>query len=138
MTEPDARSVVRRYFEEYHNDRDRDILEDIAATELVAPTQASTAAVATAFPDYRLVIKAQVAEHDVVATVWHAEGTHEGEWDSPIGSVPPTGRRVQWTGTTTLRVVGGRMTEVIGSNWDHLGILQQLGTVESAQPRAGA
>jgi hypothetical protein len=30
-------------------------------------------------------------------------------------------------GTTTLRLFEGRISELIATSWDHLGILQQLG-----------
>ena len=33
------------------------------------------------------------------------------------------------SGTTTLQVVEGRMVEVVGTNHDHLGILQQVGAL---------
>ena len=92
----------------------------------------------TAFSDYRLRIEDQVAEEDKVATVWTGIGTHQGEWESPAGSVAPTGRQVRWTGTTILRLSEGRISEVIASSWDHLGILQQLGAVAVTEPRTGA
>jgi predicted ester cyclase len=92
----------------------------------------------TAFPDYQFIIDEQLAEAGKVATVWTGTGTHEGEWASPIGPVAPTGKAVTWTGTTTLRVVEGKIAEVIGSNWDHLGILQQLGALPATAPRSGA
>jgi predicted ester cyclase len=90
------------------------------------------------FPNYRITINDQLAENDMVATVWTAIGTHEGEWASPIGPVPATGKAVTWTGTTTLRIAEGKIADVIGSNWDHLGILQQLGALPATAPRSGA
>jgi predicted ester cyclase len=90
------------------------------------------------FPNYRITINDQLAENDMVATVWTAIGTHEGEWASPIGPVPATGKAVTWTGTTTLRITEGKIADVIGSNWDHLGILQQLGALPATAPRSGA
>jgi predicted ester cyclase len=131
-------AVVRRYFEEFHSQRRHDIIDQIIDPPLVEPTREATTALLTAFPDYRIAITAQVAEGDLVATVWSARGTHGGEWASPAGSIAPSGRSVAWTGTTTLRIYDGRITEVVGSNWDHLGILQQLGVVSSPAPRSGA
>jgi hypothetical protein len=45
---------------------------------------------------------------------------------------------VTWTGTTILRLSEGKISEVIASSWDHLGILQQLETVDVTKPRTGA
>ena len=132
------KAVVRRYFEEFHNGRADAILEEIATAEGIGPTQQATSRVRTAFPDYQITIKEQVAEDDKVATVWRLEGTHQGVWESPMGPVAPTGKRVTYTGTTTLRVQDGKIAQVIGTNWDHLGILQQLGALPVATPRSGA
>ena len=138
MSMEENKAVVRRYFEEFHTQRRHDIIEEIIAPPLVEPTRGASRAVATAFPDYQITIAEQVAERDLVATVWSARGTHRGEWASPAGSFAPTGKPVSWTGTTTLRVSRGKITEVIGSNWDHLGILQQLGALPSPARRSGA
>ncbi len=92
----------------------------------------------TAFPDYRITIEDQVAEDDKVATIWTGRGTHQGSWASPIGAVPATGKTVTWTATTTLRIADGKIAEVIGTHWDHLGILQQLDAIPSADRRPGA
>jgi predicted ester cyclase len=91
-----------------------------------------------AFPDYRITIEEQIAEGDKVATVWSGSGTHEGEWQSPAGAIAPTGRQVRWRGTTNVRLSEGRISEVIATSWDHLGILQQLDAVDVTEPRTGA
>jgi hypothetical protein len=74
----------------------------------------------------------------MVATVWEASGTHQGEWQSPLGSIPATGKVVTWTGTTTLRLANGKIADVVGTNWDHLGILQQMDALPATAPRSGA
>jgi predicted ester cyclase len=138
MPSDEAKVVVRRYFEEFHNGRTVTILEQIMAPDLVGPTREATERLRTAFPDYRLKIDDQIAEGDRVATVWTAQGTHRREWASPAGPVAPTGTAVTWTGTTTLRAADGRIVEVLGTNWDHLGLLQQLGVVATVAARSGA
>ncbi len=130
--------TVRQYFEEFHNGRHYHILDEIIAPALADPTREATRLLGTAFPDYQITITEQVAEGDRVATVWTGRGTHQGEWASPMGTIPPTGQAVSWTGTTTLRLTDGKIAEVIGTNWDHLSILQQLGALPSTAPRSGA
>jgi predicted ester cyclase len=132
------KAVVRRYFEEFHSSREHAILEEIMVSDLLEPTRQVTHMVLTAFPDYRLTIEEQIAEEDKVATVWSGSGTHQGEWESPAGSIAPTGREVRWLGTTTLRLSEGKISDVIATSWDHLGILQQLGAVAVTEPRTGA
>lgn len=137
MSTDQNKTVVRRYFEEYHNDRRLELLDELVAEDLRGPTAKAQAMVARAFPGYRIVVGHQVAEGEVVATVWSARGTHEGPWDSPAGTVEATGRSIEWTASTTLRVVDGRLAAVIGTHWDHLGILQQMAAVEAPDPRTG-
>jgi predicted ester cyclase len=138
MSEEENKAVVRRYFEEFHNNREHGILEQIMTLDLLEPTRRATHMLLTAFPDYRLTIEEQIAEREKVATVWTGGGTHQGEWESPAGSIAPTGKQVRWTGTTTLRLSEGKISDVIASSWDHLGILQQLGAVDVTEPRPGA
>ena len=138
MSTAENKTLVRQYFEVFHNQRQLDIGEHILGSELLTPTLDMAAMMRTAFPDYQILIDDQLAEADKVATVWTASGTHQGEWASPIGPVPATGKSVTWTGTTTLHIVDDKIAEVIGTNWDHLGILQQLGALPATDPRSGA
>jgi predicted ester cyclase len=138
MSIAENKDLVRQYFEVFHNQRQLDIGERILGSELLTPTLGVAAMLRTAFPDYQMTIDEQLAEADLVATVWTATGTHRGEWASPIGPVPPTGKAVTWTGTTTLRITEGRIAEIIGTIWDHLGLLQQLGALLAPAPRSGA
>jgi predicted ester cyclase len=132
------KAVVRRYFEEFHSGREYAILEEIMVSDLLEPTRQVTHVVLTAFPDYRLTIEEQIAEEDKVATVRTGSGTPREECESPTGSIAPTGREVRWLGTTTLRLSEGKISDVIATSWDHLGILQQLGAVAVTEPRTGA
>ncbi len=138
MSTEENKVVVRRYFEAFHSSREHSILEEIMVPDLLEPTMGVTHILLTAFPDYQLTIEEQIAEEDKVATVWTGSGTHQGEWESPAGTIAPTGREVRWMGTTTLRLSEGKISDVIASSWDHLGILQQLGAVAVTEPRTGA
>jgi SnoaL-like polyketide cyclase len=79
MSIADNSALLRRYFEEVHNGRMVAVLDEILAADLLEPTRAVVAAFQKAFPDYRITITAQVAEADLVAAVWSATGTHQGE-----------------------------------------------------------
>src|SRR2546423_858689 len=129
MSVADNKAIVSSYFEEVHTGRAVAVLDRIMAPALLDATRGLVAAFQVAFPDYRITITAQLGEGDLVATVWRSTGTHQGEWPSPIGPIAPTGRPISFTGTTTLRVTDGQIAEVVGTNHDHLGILQQMGVV---------
>ena len=131
-----SKAVVRRYFEEVLNQRALSIADEIFE-DSSGPLRFVPQLV-TAFPDFQVEIVEQVAEGDNVATVWTTKGTHLGEWPSPIGAIAPTGKPVNWSGTTTLLVRNGKIAGTTGTNWDHLGILQQMGVVANTAPRPGA
>ncbi|HEU5362961.1 MAG TPA: ester cyclase [Gaiellaceae bacterium] len=80
-----------------------------------------------AFPDLSMRIEEVVAENDLVALRWTARGTHRGD----LFGIAPTGKEATVTGITIDRWAGGKIAES-WTNWDTLGLLQQLGAVPAA------
>lgn len=78
----------------------------------------------SAFPDGRVTIDLQIAEGDYVTSRWTGRGTHKGE----LMGIAPTNKQVTVTGITISRVANGKIAEE-WSNWDTLGLLQQVGVV---------
>lgn len=80
------------------------------------------AEVRTAFPDFRLEIKESVAEGDHIASHWKVTGTQKGEFQG----VPASGKRVELSGITLLRLRDGK---VVSEHvyFDRLAMLEQLG-----------
>ncbi len=81
-----------------------------------------------AFPDTEYTVEQQVDEGDCVVTRWTARGTQDGE----LMGIPATGKRVEVTGITIDRFSDGKIVES-WTNWDTIGLLQQLGAVPQAQ-----
>jgi predicted ester cyclase len=82
------------------------------------------------FPDLRLTVEDAVGEGDLVAQRVHFEGTHTGDFQG----LPPTHRKVSFSGLELNRFVDGRVAE----HWfqlDALSLLQQLGLVVVPGPR---
>jgi steroid delta-isomerase-like uncharacterized protein len=80
-----------------------------------------------AFPDLRFDVLQMVVSDDGMAAVRGLQtGTHEGNF---MGMVPPTGKKVEWTGTAIFRFnEEGKIAE----RWqdlDNLGLFQQLGVI---------
>lgn len=88
-----------------------------------------------AFPDLAFGGTADlIAEGDYVVGRWAGGGTHTGPAfdDFLIGSLPAaSGRKMQFTGTTVLRVENGKVKEEIGLD-DGVTALQQLGLLKAA------
>jgi predicted ester cyclase len=82
------------------------------------------------FPDLQLTIEDTVAEGDLVAQRISFNGTHTGVFQG----LPPTNRRVTFSGLELNRFEDGRVAE----HWfqlDALGLLQQLGLAVVPGPR---
>jgi len=73
----------------------------------------------TAFPDTHITIEDIVAEGD--------RGTNKGN----LGRISPTGKAVTVTGIDIVRISDGKVHEN-WTNWDKLGMLQQLGVQQVA------
>ena len=76
----------------------------------------------TAFPDLRHSILDQFAEHEKIANIVSAHGTHRGAFQS----IAPTGKAVVITDIIIVRVKDERFVE-LWAQFDVLGLLQQLG-----------
>ena len=131
------KALARRVFEEAFNAGNLDVIDEVATDTFVnydaalpepgigiEAAKASIAAYRDAFPDLKLTIKEQIAEGDRVVTRWIARGTHKGE----LMGMPPTGRQATVTGITIDLIQNGRISES-RTNWDTLGLLQQLGAI---------
>jgi predicted ester cyclase len=85
-----------------------------------------------AFPDLGFTGAADlIAEGDYVVGRWVGGGTHTGPAFSDFlaGSLPAaTGRKMQFTGTTVLRIANGKIAEEIGLD-DGVTALMQLGLI---------
>lgn len=78
----------------------------------------------TAYSDGRVTVDEQFAEGDMVATRWTGRGTQDGE----LMGIAPTKKQVTVPGITISKLKNGKVVEE-WSNWDTLGMLQQLGAM---------
>ena len=146
MSAEENKAVVRRFLEGILTQGNPDVEDELAAPNFVVHDPSSEAGDVDAegvkgsiawshstFPDLRVTIEDQVAEGDKVATRWRVRGTHQGE----MMGVAATGNQVTFTGTQTDYISGGKIVES-WSNWDTLGMLQQIGTVPAPGRQSGS
>ena len=137
MSAESNKALARRLLEEAFNAGNIDVVDELLTTDfvnhdaalpqaMVGPdaAKASIQGYRSAFPDLRVTIEQQIADEQGVATRWSAKGTHQGD----LMGVGPTGKQATVTGITLDRIVDGRIAES-WTNWDTLGLLQQLGVV---------
>jgi steroid delta-isomerase-like uncharacterized protein len=146
MSAEQNKAVLRREVEElYNHTGNLDAVEELFSPEYVShePTSGEVrgiegarqfaATFREAFPDLRNNIEDMVAEGDKVVMRFKGSGTHEGETEA-FG--PPTGKRMEITGITIKRLAEDKIVEA-WTNFDALGMMQQLGVMAAQQP-AGA
>jgi len=80
----------------------------------------------SAFPNLHITLEDDMAEGDKVVTRWIGQGTHQGE----LMGIAPTGNQVTMTGITIHRIEDTKIAEE-WSNWDALGLMQQIGAAPS-------
>lgn len=140
-TNLDAKKAIARGWHESLNQRNLDALDSVLASDIAhhSATFADTvgpagvkrilAAALTGFPDVRFTVEDVIAEGDLVAVRFQAEGTHLGEFQG----YPPTGQPVVWTGINIFRIECGRIVES-WSEVDGVGRLEQIGVLPARMP----
>ena len=143
--EEDNKAVVGRWFTEFWGKNvNLAVVDEIAAPNMLLKNSLHAARrgrndikafmtdFRSAFPDLNFWGTADlIAEGDYVVGQWEGGGTHTGAAfdDLLLGSLPPaTGRKLQFTGTTVLKVINGKIVEEIGLD-DGVTALTQLGII---------
>jgi steroid delta-isomerase-like uncharacterized protein len=139
MSEPN-KAAARRFYDAWSSGdldafdeilapsyRDHDTQNPNAATAGPEAAKSTAEMYRAAFSDSRFEIEQQFADGDCVVTRWTAHGTHDGE----LMGMPATGKQVTISGITIDRFEDGKVVEG-WTNWDTLGMMQQLGAVPEA------
>ena len=133
----DNKAIVRRLYEEVWNNRKLEIVNELISPShaLQGPTvfgssigpeayKRQVSSLLEAYPDLRWTIEDTIAEKDKVVACWTMSGTHKGDY---MG-VPATNKKVSVGGMTIHHITGGKIMDSL-TNWDALGMMQQLGAV---------
>lgn len=130
----DTKALIHRYFEECWTRGNLALLDQLVDVNMVSHDvnnpgfdgiEGQKRLITTyraAFPDMLLDIENLMAEGDMVACRWIAQGTNQGV----LQGVPPTGKRATVPGLSIIRIADGKIVETWIS-WDRLDALQQLG-----------
>ena len=147
--EEDNKAVVGRWFAEFWGKRvNLGVVDEIAASNMLLKyslheprrghddIKAFMTNFRAAFPDLNFWGTADlIAEGDYVVGQWAGGGSHTGPAfnDFLIGGLPAgSGRKMHFTGTTVLKVIGGKIVEEIGLD-DGVTALTQLELIKAAR-----
>jgi steroid delta-isomerase-like uncharacterized protein len=144
MSAEENKAVARRYWDEGWNTGNVAIVDEIFATDHIFRSTGGTASRGTetrkrsltrwrtSVPDLRSTIDDIFAEGDKVVVRWTLSGTHRGNIEIPsVGTIPPTGKQVSFTGMDIYHFRGGKIVEY-WRHWSSLQLAQQLGAVPTS------
>jgi predicted ester cyclase len=146
----DNKQVVGRWFREFWgNPWNPDIIDELATSDILVhypmhePKKGRDAVMnfmtefRDAFPDLNFRgVGDLIADGDYVVGRWEGGGTHTGAAfsDFRMGSIPTaSGRKMQFAGTTVLRLAQGRIAEELGQE-DALTAMLQIGLIRTPEP----
>ena len=141
----ESKAIFHRVIEELWNQQRLDVADELFAADHESPSApglppgpAGTKMIAgmflAAFPDLHVAIEIEIADGDMVGGRLRQRGTHTGPMVSPTGTIPPSGKAVDFTEVAMLRIVDGK----VATSWywtDMIGLLTQIGVI-AAPPAA--
>jgi len=146
MTEEEMKARAERVLEIY-NEGNLVLIDELYAPEFVSHEYAtkeevvgldafkqSITSLRTQYPDFNLTFDEIIVKDDKGVFLWTVTGTNTGPLQTPMGELPPTGKKVQVSGVSISRRVNEKTVE----QWvfyNMLDVMQQLGfTLTPPQP----
>ena len=146
ITEEEAKALMDSALEIWNNGN-MALVEDVFAPEIIARTSTFPEDIVglegiknwvkfarTAFPDMHMTFDEIIVKGDKIVARFTVTGTNTGPMSMPFGELPPTGKKVRFTGIGIDRVQNGKITEEIVV-YNVLDMMLQLGfTLTPPQP----
>jgi steroid delta-isomerase-like uncharacterized protein len=146
LTEAEAQHIVQQYLAVFNEGNlalideicdpeyvrhDRGLPEDVVGLEAFKNYITS---LRTTYPDFKVTIDDLIVKGDKIVTRWTLTGTNTGPLQTPMGELPPTGKKMSVPGAEIVIVANGKITET-WIFYNQLYFYQQLGfTLTPPQP----
>ena len=135
MSADQNKALIRRLFDEFVNDGNVRLADQIFADDVVdhgsppgrqglAGVKESFNKMRAAFPDLRCTLDDILAEGERVHVRLTIRGTHQGIY----AGIPPTGASIAWTGMDDFRFANGKVVE----RWSERDRVTQIGQLRAA------
>ena len=126
------REAAQNWFEVVWNQARREAIAEMLAPDVVLhdgsvdstgiqPFQLFFDRMHATFSQTHIDVEDTLVEGDRVCVRWRVKATHTGDG---LG-IPPTGKEIQVTGISVIRVADGLFVEA-WQNWDMLGMMEQI------------
>lgn len=146
ITEEEAKALLDSALDIWNNGN-LALVEDVFAPEIVARTSTFPEDIVglegiknwvtfarTAHPDLHMTFDEVIVKGDKIVASFTVTGTNTGPMSMPFGELPPTGKKIRFTGIGIDRVQNGKITEEIVV-FNVLDMMLQLGfTLTPPQP----
>ena len=76
--------------------------------------------------DIHFTIDDMIAEGETVVVRWTARGTHQGDWEMELGTIPASGQATATPGTSSYYLRDGKIIRD-ANHIDFVSLLQQMG-----------
>lgn len=133
MSPDQIRAIAKRFFQVWN--RDLSAIDELAAPELTVTYplliesvhgpeayKRVLSQIHSRFPDFEFFAEEPIVDGDRAVIQWRGGGTHSAK----LLGIPPTARRIEWTGISVYRIRNGKVVEERGEE-DVLSILRQMG-----------
>lgn len=127
----DGKALVRRYLDDVFSGGNTGAADNyLRGDAFIARVAELVTRWRTAFPDFHIDVEDVIAEGDRVVSVESMSGTHDGVFESRVGPIAPTGRKVTWSRISIRTLERDRFVDGFFEE-DEVGLLMQLGVLES-------
>ncbi|MDQ2997999.1 MAG: ester cyclase [Chloroflexota bacterium] len=132
------KAIVRRLYDEFWNAEQLQVADELYHPDYVFDEGYGAGAPSVAamkegvlfwhrvLHDMHFTIDDMIAEGETVVVRWTARGTHQGDWEMELGTIPASGKATTTPGTSTIYLRDGKI--IRGENHiDFVSLLKQMG-----------
>jgi steroid delta-isomerase-like uncharacterized protein len=138
MSNEGNKAIVRRWYDEFWNGGKLEAADELlhpdyvyqdgygAGAPSVAANKEGHAIWHRILPDLHFTIEDMIAEGETVVVRWTARGTHQGDWQSEIGTIPASGKATTTPGTTSFYFRDSKIIRDV-NHIDFVSLMAQIG-----------
>jgi predicted ester cyclase len=132
------KATVRRWFDEFWNTEKLEVADELLHPDYVfGEGYAAGAPSVEAFKegnrfwhrvlrDMHFTIEDMIGEGETVVARWTARGTHQGDWEMELGTIPASGQATATPGTSSYYLRNGKIIRD-ENQIDFVSLLKQIG-----------